>query len=168
MPRKRKPGPPPPAPRRSHFAPARLEGLPTALRFLRKRRSWSQDQLAHALDTQRSLISAWECGKKTPSVEALGALAGVLDLDLGDLDDALELVTQRPPRPFREPLVPHLIDTGTLARLLLGTRAAVPLDDNHAALIQILDLVRGILRRRRMPEEPAPAPRVRRRRKPRR
>jgi transcriptional regulator with XRE-family HTH domain len=159
VPRKRTPGPAPPPRRRGAFAPARLEGLPDALRFLRERRGWSQDQLAHALGTRRAVVSTWECGKKTPSLEALAAVAGALELDLGDLDDALEVVTGRPPRPLREPLVPHQIDSGTVARLLLGTRTVLPLDEDHAALVEILDLVRGILSRRRAAANPTPGKR---------
>jgi transcriptional regulator with XRE-family HTH domain len=163
--RKRKPGPTPPAPQRGHFAPARLDRLPDALRFLRERRGWSQEQLAEAMGTRRPVVSAWECGTKSPSLEALGSLAEALELDLGDLDDALEIVNHRQPRPLREPLVPHEIDTAALARLLLGTRNAIPLDDDHADLVRIVDLVRDIVRRRRERAGAPTAPEPPRRRK---
>jgi hypothetical protein len=78
----------------------------------------------------------------------------------------LEVVTGRAPRPLSEPLLPHQIVSGTLARLLPGTRTVLPLDEDHAALVQILGLVRGILGRRREPTEPAARASRRRRRKP--
>jgi transcriptional regulator with XRE-family HTH domain len=165
--RKRAPTPIPPPPQRGHFASSRLEGLPDALRFLRERHGWSQEQLARRMGTHRPVVSAWECGSKTPSLEAVGSLAEALDLDLGDLDDALSIVNHRQPRPFRGPLIPQEIDSATLARLLLGTPNAVPLDEDHADLIRIIDLARGILRRRDERAEPTPAPVHRRRRKPR-
>ena len=68
-----------------------MASLESALRCLRGSQGLTQRQVATALRVPPSTVSAWEMGRRQSSLERLGQLADLLELDLGDLDDALEL-----------------------------------------------------------------------------
>ena len=99
---------------------ARMDALSDALLLLREARGLTQRQVGAALGVDGSVVGGWERGKRTPSVSRLGQLADVLDLDLGELDDALELAGGRPVLGRRRFLSWEDLDPVRLARLLLG------------------------------------------------
>lgn len=48
-------------------------------------RGLTQDQVAHALDVaHKSVVSAWECGLRSPSLDMLVRIAHVLGVDPGE------------------------------------------------------------------------------------
>ena len=48
-----------------------INGLPERLRYMREKQSYSQREVAKRLDVSPSLISGYETGERTPSVEIL-------------------------------------------------------------------------------------------------
>jgi transcriptional regulator with XRE-family HTH domain len=55
------------------------------LKDARKKRNISQSELARQLNTAQQVISDYEVGKKTPSLERLVDLAQILDVSLDEL-----------------------------------------------------------------------------------
>ncbi len=55
------------------------------IRQLRRRRSWTQDELAHQAGTTAANISRIEADKHHPSAELLGSIAYVLGLKVSEL-----------------------------------------------------------------------------------
>lgn len=55
------------------------------LKAIRKARGLSQAELAFALDCEDTLISRYELGKTTPSLEQIYRLATALDCSVGEL-----------------------------------------------------------------------------------
>lgn len=70
-----------------------LTGLGAALRRLRVHRDLKQFETAEAAGITKAMLSAYETGKRRPSLKTLGRLLDALDADLGDLHRAL--VTER-------------------------------------------------------------------------
>lgn len=54
-----------------------INGLPERLRDLREKFTYSQKDVANLLDVSPSLISGYETGERTPSVEVLLQLANL-------------------------------------------------------------------------------------------
>jgi transcriptional regulator with XRE-family HTH domain len=52
------------------------------IREARKRRNWSQEELAERLNLTQTAISYWESAKRTPGLDDLIELAGVLERDV--------------------------------------------------------------------------------------
>jgi transcriptional regulator with XRE-family HTH domain len=67
----------------------RLEGIGRALRLLRLRRGRKQFEVAAAAEITKAMLSAYETGKRQPSLKTLGCLLDALDADLADLHRAL-------------------------------------------------------------------------------
>ncbi len=67
----------------------RLEGIGRALRLLRLRSGRRQFEVAAAAEITKAMLSAYETGKRQPSLKTLGALLDALDADLADLHRAL-------------------------------------------------------------------------------
>lgn len=70
-----------------------LTGLGGALRRLRVHRDFKQYQTAAAAGITKAMLSAYETGKRRPSLKTLSRLLDALEADLGDLHRAL--VTER-------------------------------------------------------------------------
>lgn len=68
---------------------ARLDGMGRALRLLRLRRGRRQYQVAAAAGITKAMLSAYETGKRLPSLKTLGNLLDALEADLADLHHAL-------------------------------------------------------------------------------
>lgn len=62
-----------------------LPGLGQVLRALRKERDLSQEQLSLHTGIHRNYIGGIERGERSPSVEAVAALAEALEIPLADL-----------------------------------------------------------------------------------
>lgn len=54
-----------------------INGLPDRLKELRTRYGFTQRQLANMVDVSPSIISGYETGERTPSVEVLLALSNI-------------------------------------------------------------------------------------------
>lgn len=65
---------------------------------LRERAGLSQKELAARAGITPAMLSNYETGVKAPSLQSLGRILDALDLYLGSLDDALDLINERPPR----------------------------------------------------------------------
>ncbi|MFL0681826.1 helix-turn-helix protein [Algoriphagus aquaeductus] len=59
--------------------------LPSNLRFLRKQKGITQNDLADQLDVQRTMISAYEDGRSEPKLATLKKLAELLEVGLEEL-----------------------------------------------------------------------------------
>lgn len=66
-----------------------LAGLGGALRRLRVHRDLKQYETAGAAGITKAMLSAYETGKRRPSLKTLSRLLEALDADLGDLHRAL-------------------------------------------------------------------------------
>lgn len=66
-----------------------LSGLGGALRRLRVHRDLKQFETAGAAGITKAMLSAYETGKRRPSLKTLSRLLEALDADLGDLHRAL-------------------------------------------------------------------------------
>jgi transcriptional regulator with XRE-family HTH domain len=134
-----------------------MEHLGSALRFLRNSRQLTQRATAAALGIPPSTVSAWEMSRRQPSLERLGQLADLLELDLGDLDDALELAGAFP-LPRRQPEV--VLAPQRIAQVVLGQQEIAPRDPLKVLLEQLFALVgrlreRGFGEPRERPRRPA-------------
>src|ERR1700712_2768785 len=54
------------------------------LKYLRKQKSWTQDQLATELDIKRSLVGAYEEERAEPRLDVMQAISGMFDISLED------------------------------------------------------------------------------------
>ncbi len=119
----------------------RFDHVPEALRLLREQRGYSQRRVAEALGVEASLVGSWERGKRLPSPDRFFQLVELFDLDLGDLDDALEVTGGPPRRGRRRGLAAAELTPRRLARLLLGgdgRSAFDPVENELAKLLEAL------------------------------
>jgi transcriptional regulator with XRE-family HTH domain len=79
-------------------AVSRFENLGQALRLLRRRDGRSQVELAEAAGVSAAMLSNYEKGTKMPTVGSLGKIIDALGVELRRLDEALDLVNDRPSR----------------------------------------------------------------------
>jgi transcriptional regulator with XRE-family HTH domain len=124
-----------------------LEEFGSALRLLREARNRSQREVGEALGISPAQVSAWERGRGSPSLTRLSQLAELLDLDLGDLDDARAIVRNAPPRTRRAGLL--RTDHGEppcLAQLLLGSPGLLPLSPAEQTLSELLGSLAKLIR----------------------
>lgn len=70
-----------------------LSGLGPALRRLRMRKGLRQFETAEAAQITKAMLSAYENGKRRPSLKTLDQILAALEADLGDLHHSL--VTER-------------------------------------------------------------------------
>ena len=70
-----------------------LTGLGSALRRLRMSKGQRQFETAEAAEITKAMLSAYENGKRRPSLKTLDQILAALEADLGDLH--LALVTER-------------------------------------------------------------------------
>jgi transcriptional regulator with XRE-family HTH domain len=68
---------------------SRLDGVGRALRLLRLRRGRRQFQIEAQAGITKAMLSAYETGKRQPSLRTLGSLLDALEADLADLHRAL-------------------------------------------------------------------------------
>lgn len=68
-----------------------MSGLGPALRRLRMRRGQRQFETAEAAAITKAMLSAYENGKRRPSLKTLDQILAALEADLGDLHTALTL-----------------------------------------------------------------------------
>lgn len=71
-------------------------GYLDALKVLRKKRGWSQDQLAQMVGVEQPTIQRWESGKRLPDLDSLQQLATVLGVSAGSLLDGDAVVSVGP------------------------------------------------------------------------
>ena len=57
----------------------------TNLEYLRKRKGWTQTDLANKLGTTWGVISHWELGKRQPRMEMVGKIAELFNLPGADI-----------------------------------------------------------------------------------
>jgi len=77
---------------------ARFDHFGKAIVALRRERRWSQKELAREAGISAAMLSNYENGVKKPTLDNLGKILDAFDLYLGRFDDALDLVSDRPPR----------------------------------------------------------------------
>ena len=68
---------------------SQLDSVGRALRLLRLRRGRRQYEVAAAAEITKAMLSAYETGKRQPSLKTLGSLLDALEADLADLHRAL-------------------------------------------------------------------------------
>lgn len=69
---------------------ARFDRLGLVLSMLRLRRGETQKALARRAGLTASMVSCFEKGAKRPSLDSLARLLDALEVDLGELDQALD------------------------------------------------------------------------------
>jgi transcriptional regulator with XRE-family HTH domain len=70
----------------------------SALTLLRKRTGKKQADIAGEASMTKGMLSSYETGRQRPSLESLTKLLAVLGADFHDLQDALDLLANRPLR----------------------------------------------------------------------
>src|SRR5712692_8663034 len=100
----------------SHVKPARLNGLPEALRRElieeRRKRGWSQAELGRRVGLPQMHISGIESGKIVPRFDTLLDLVPLLDYDLLLVPRALVPAVQAMVRDHRTPQSSRYADDG--------------------------------------------------------
>lgn len=121
-----------------------FEGLGKALRWLREKAGLRQYETAKTAGITKAMLSAYETGKQSPSLESLEKVLDALDADLVSLDRALDHVNERASR--RLDAVPAREGRGaaTDVREVLGLKE-LPREE-EAALGQMLDGFHRLLR----------------------
>jgi transcriptional regulator with XRE-family HTH domain len=76
----------------------RFDRLGLVLRLLRERRGHPQAEIAARAKITSAMLSNYESGRSSPSLRVFGRVLDALDIDLGELDDALDFVNERAPR----------------------------------------------------------------------
>jgi DNA-binding XRE family transcriptional regulator len=66
------------------------KALGRAVEFARRRRGWTQDQLADRADLNRGYLGGIERGERNPTLDIIVKLAAALDMRLSDLIAAAE------------------------------------------------------------------------------
>ena len=59
----------------------KMNEIAANIRSLRRKKGWSQEQLAQALHVTRQTVSAWERGISLPALDALGEIARALEVE---------------------------------------------------------------------------------------
>lgn len=118
---------------------SRFDTLHDALRLLREQRGYSQRRVADALGVEASAVGSWERGKRPPPLDRFFQLADLYDLDLADIDDALEMAGSPPRRGRRQAIADADLTPRRLARLLLDRRGEAGLDPAENELVRLLD-----------------------------
>lgn len=77
---------------------ARFDNIGKAILLLREKQDKSQKELAQEAGITSAMLSNYETGVKKPSVDSLGKILDALGLYVGKLDDALDVVNDRPLR----------------------------------------------------------------------
>ena len=119
---------------------ARFDHFGKAILALRRERRWSQKELARESGLSAAMLSNYEHGVKKPTLDNLGKILDAFDLDLGKLDEALDLVNDRSLRrgAHSPPAAPGATEAVDLAAFL-GADLAVRPDLEPA----FAELVRG-------------------------
>lgn len=117
-----------------------FEGLGKALRWLREKQGKRQYELADEARVTKAMLSAYETGKQRPSLETLEKILDGLGADLAALDDALDLVNERP----RALSAPVAREGEVDVRALLGVES-LPREE-EAALGQMVEGFHRFLR----------------------
>jgi transcriptional regulator with XRE-family HTH domain len=130
-----------------------FDGLGRALRWLREKAGLRQYETATAAGITKAMLSAYETGKQSPSLESLEKVLDALGSDLIALHRALDHVNERPLRPLgdlgafeRSPAPgPPPSPAGRVdVRSILGVEE-LPAEE-EAALQQMLDGFHRLLR----------------------
>lgn len=126
---------------------ARFQRLGSAIVLLRERAGLSQKELADRAGITAAMLSNYETGAKAPSLKSFERVLDALDVYLGSLDDALDVVNSRPVRSRTAPSTSaEPIEGVDLARFL-GTEAK---DLPPRATNAIIELILGFRRAARM------------------
>ena len=62
------------------------------LQVLRKRKGWTQEELAQKLYVSRTAISKWESGRGYPNIDSLKVVAGVFEVTIDELLSGSEML----------------------------------------------------------------------------
>lgn len=94
------------------------------LQLLRKRKGWTQEQLADRLFVSRAAVSKWESGRGYPNLKSLQDLSGLFSVSVDELLSEEELAERAEPTyqsrwPHRYSLVLGTLDLLTLSLLFL-------------------------------------------------
>jgi transcriptional regulator with XRE-family HTH domain len=89
--------------------------LGSALRLLRARRRLRQYQVAARAGITKAMLSSYENGGTRPSLQSLVSILGGMESDLGELQEALDMVTgRRPPAEDSAPAPGEAAPPGTV------------------------------------------------------
>lgn len=79
-----------------------INDLSAKLRDLRTKSNFSQTQIAKKLNVTPGIISAYECGTKSPSLESLVALAQLYKCSTDYLLGLTDITTRKTLQPFTD------------------------------------------------------------------
>lgn len=130
-----------------------FDGLGRALRWLREKAGLRQYETATAAGITKAMLSAYETGKQSPSLESLEKVLDALGSDLVALHRALDHVNERPLRPLADPGAAERSAAATAPAPPAGrvdVRSVLAVDElpaeEEAALQQMLDGFHRLLR----------------------
>lgn len=106
-----------------------LSGLGPALRRLRMRRGQRQFETAEAATITKAMLSAYENGKRRPSLKTLDQILAALDADLGDLHAALTLERRERARAAHAAHVLQAVEEPRQGEAARGPLADAPPDE---------------------------------------
>lgn len=69
-----------------------VDQLGMRIRFLRKERNWSQEDLALEANVNKNYICDLENGRRNPSLDILERIAKALDISLSELFKGIETI----------------------------------------------------------------------------
>jgi transcriptional regulator with XRE-family HTH domain len=93
-----RPSPVRPFPKRAKKGSHPYLSFGSALALLRKRTAKKQTEIAQAASLTKGMLSSYETGRQRPSLESLTKILEVLGADFHDLQDALDILANRPLR----------------------------------------------------------------------
>lgn len=121
------------------------EAIADALRLLREARGRSLKEAGQALGVAPWVVGAWEQGRCRMRLDQFVRLADWLGVDLGDLDDALELAGAAPARRRKRPAGGPQLDPRRLARRVLHRDDGRPGEDRlERELARMLEALIGL------------------------
>jgi transcriptional regulator with XRE-family HTH domain len=120
------------------------------MRWLREKEGRRQYEIALAAGVTKAMLSAYETGKQSPSLQSLERVLEALGADLVELASALDHVNERRPRPTSLREVPGVGEAPAAGgpapdvRTILGVEE-IP-GEEEAALARMLDGFHRLLR----------------------
>ena len=78
-----------------------MDFIHTNIKFLRKQKDWTQEQLANEIDIKRSLIGSYEEGRAKPNYEVLAQLSKLFKVSIDNLITRDLRLTEKVPAFYR-------------------------------------------------------------------
>ena len=92
--------------------------------FLRKKKGWSQEQLAIKLDVSRQAVYKWEANITYPEIDKLKKLASLFEISFNDFfDDSVDITKKEESKAGEKQQNPVLENNGNVAEISVDKKA---------------------------------------------